>query len=123
MVSDLLAAERSSHKVDYKGNAFPSVELHLHNSSAHQRGSGLGRTLETHWASVGFMGLLGKACVGNCRCLRASSVEKQLKVHIYVWEYVYAGSCLGLGWDLNDWLGFYLILLLMEAASYHIFKV
>lgn len=60
VVSDLLAAERSPHKVHYKENSFPSVELHLHNSSAHQRGSGLGRTLETHWALMGFMGLLAK---------------------------------------------------------------
>lgn len=38
-------------------------------------------------------------------------------------EYVCAGSCLGLGWDLKDGLGFYLILLLLEAASYLFFKV
>lgn len=50
-------------------------------------------------------------------------MEKQLKIRVYVWEDVCAGSCLGVGWNLKDGLGVYLILLLMEATFYLIFKV
>lgn len=49
-------------------------------------------------------------------------MEKQLKIHIYVWEYVCADPGLGGGSDLKDGLGVYLILLLMEAAFYLSFK-
>lgn len=73
VLSDLLAAERSSHKVDYKGSSFPFVELHLEQFISSSKGSGLGRTLETHWTPVGFVRLLAKACVVNCRCLRQPS--------------------------------------------------
>lgn len=72
---------------------------------------------------MGFMRLLAKASVVNCRCLRQSSVEKQLKIHIFVCEYVCADPCLGGGSDLKDGLGVYLILLLIEAAFYLIFKI
>lgn len=50
-------------------------------------------------------------------------MEKQLKIHMYMWEYVCAGSCLGGGLDLKDGLGLSLILLLKETAFYLIFKV
>lgn len=50
-------------------------------------------------------------------------MEKQLKIQIYVWEYVCADPCLGGGSDLKEGLGVCLILLLMEAAFYLIFKV
>lgn len=50
-------------------------------------------------------------------------MEKRLKTHIYVWEYVCVDSCLGGGSDLKDGLGVYLILLLMEAAFCLVFKV
>lgn len=55
MVSDLLAAERSSHKVGYKGNSFPFVELHLgqfiSSSKGFRTGEDSGNTLDSSEAS------------------------------------------------------------------------
>lgn len=43
MVSDLLAAEKSSHKVDYEGSSFPFVELHLEQFISSSKGFWTGK--------------------------------------------------------------------------------
>lgn len=43
MVSDLLAAERSSHKVGFKGNSFPFLELHLEQFISSSKGFRAGK--------------------------------------------------------------------------------
>lgn len=43
MVSDLLAAGRSSLKVDYKGKSFPFVEVHLEQFISSSKGFWTGK--------------------------------------------------------------------------------